>query len=346
MCDIEQLLQKIRQEAETALANVKDNQTLENLRVQLLGKKGKLTEILRGMGNVSAEVRPILGKQVNELRVFIEERLDGIRGDIKAAETQRSLERDVIDITLPGKANALGKLHPFTTVLNEFVALFVSMGFTVASGPEIELDYYNFEALNIPKNHPSRDIQDTFYIDDNVILRTQTSPVQVRYMEKHKPPIKIIAPGRTYRDDSVDATHGAAFHQVEGLVVDEGITFGDLKGTLEVFCKKLYGEKTKARFRPHHFPFTEPSAEMDITCPACGGNNRSGSCRVCKGEGWVELLGSGMVHPKVLQCCGIDSERYSGFAFGIGIERMTLRKYGIDDLRLLFENDLRFLRQF
>ena len=252
------------------------------------------------------------------------------------------LKDEVLDVTMPGKSQEIGNLHPLTKVLNEFKDIFIGLGFEVAEGPEVEYDYYNFEALNIPKNHPARDTQDTFYIEDNIVLRTQTSPIQVRVMEKQKPPIRIIAPGTVYRSDAVDATHSPVFHQVEGLVIDKGITMADLKGTLEVFVHKLYGEDTRLRFRPHHFPFTEPSAEVDISCFNCGGKG----CPICKGEGWIEILGCGMVHPKVLKNCNIDPEVYSGFAFGIGLERITMFRYGIKDLRMYFENDVRFLEQF
>ena len=255
---------------------------------------------------------------------------------------EEKLKKEVIDVTLPGRKNELGRLHPLTRVLDELKDIFIGLGFKIAEGPEVEYDYYNFEALNIPKNHPARDTQDTFYIEDNIVLRTQTSPMQVRVMEKQKPPIRIIAPGRVYRNDAQDATHSPVFHQVEGLVIDKGVTMADLKGTLEAFIKALYGESARVRFRPHHFPFTEPSAEMDVSCFVCGGEG----CRVCKGEGFIEILGCGMVHPKVLANCGIDPEVYSGFAFGVGLERIAMGRYNIDDLRLFFENDLRFLRQF
>ena len=257
-------------------------------------------------------------------------------------QTEERLKNEVIDVTMPGKKRPAGSLHPLTQVLNEIKDIALGMGFEIAEGPEIELDYYNFEALNIPKNHPARDTQDTFYISDNVVLRTQTSPMQIRVMENKKPPLRIIAPGRVYRSDAVDATHSPIFHQIEGLVVDKGITMADLKGTLEVFIKSLYGQNTRLRFRPHHFPFTEPSAEVDISCFVCGGEG----CRVCKGEGWIEILGCGMVHPKVLRTCGIDPEVYSGFAFGLGLERIAMGMYDIDDMRLLYENDARFLKQF
>ncbi|OQB13241.1 MAG: Phenylalanine--tRNA ligase alpha subunit [Firmicutes bacterium ADurb.Bin193] len=333
---------KIKEQASAALQNITSKQELESFRIEFLGKKGCLTEALRSMGGLSAEERPAIGKLVNDVRSFIEAEIETLSDRLDKEELLKKLEQEKIDITMPGKKRPLGKRHPLTTVLDELTDIFIGMGFTIAEGPEIELDYYNFEALNIPKGHPARDTQDTFYINDSVLLRTQTSPVQIRVMENNKPPIKIIAPGRVYRSDAVDATHSPLFHQIEGLVVDKGITMGDLKGTLDAFCKKLYGESIKTRFRPHHFPFTEPSCELDISCPACNGSG----CRVCKDEGWIEILGAGMVHPKVLEICGIDSSVYSGFAFGIGLERTVMRRFGIDDLRLFYENDLRFLRQF
>ena len=294
------------------------------------------------MGKLSAEERPKVGQLANEVRSGIEALVEERTAAVKAALLDQKLALEKLDVTMPGRAAPLGKLHPLTKVLEEVKEIFLGMGFSVAEGPEVETDYYNFEALNIPKDHPARDTQDTFYISDNVLLRTQTSPVQVRTMEKQKPPIRVIAPGRVYRSDAVDATHSPLFHQIEGLVVDRGVTMADLKGTLEMFAKRLYGEEAVVRFRPHHFPFTEPSAEMDFQCFACHGEG----CRLCKGEGWIEILGCGMVHPKVLSICNIDPEEYSGFAFGMGLERIVMRRYGIDDLRLFYENDLRFLNQF
>ena len=335
-------LNQIKQSALNALQNISSQAELEAFRVNFLGKKGKLTDILRGMGGLSAEERPIIGQLANEVRSFIECEIDLLSVRLEKTELEKKLSEEKIDVTMPGIKRAIGKKHPLTTVLDELKDIFIGMGFEIAEGPEIELDYYNFEALNIPPNHPARDTQDTFYITENVLLRTQTSPVQIRTMEQQKPPIRILAPGRVFRSDAVDATHSPVFHQIEGLVVDKGVTMGDLKGTLEVFCKKLYGDDTSVRFRPHHFPFTEPSAELDISCPACNGKG----CRVCKGEGWIEILGAGMVHPKVLKNCGIDPEIYSGFAFGIGLERIVMRRFDIDDLRSFFENDLRFLKQF
>ena len=335
-------LQQIRQQAADALAQAGDLKALDDLRVKYLGKKGELTAILKQMGKLSAEERPKVGQLANEVRSGIEALVEERTAAVKAALLDQKLALEKLDVTMPGRAAPLGKLHPLTKVLEEVKEIFLGMGFSVAEGPEVETDYYNFEALNIPKDHPARDTQDTFYISDNVLLRTQTSPVQVRTMEKQKPPIRVIAPGRVYRSDAVDATHSPLFHQIEGLVVDRGVTMADLKGTLEMFAKRLYGEEAVVRFRPHHFPFTEPSAEMDFQCFACHGEG----CRLCKGEGWIEILGCGMVHPQVLENCGIDPEEYSGFAFGMGLERIVMRRYGIDDLRLFYENDLRFLNQF
>ena len=317
-------------------------QALENIRVKFLGKKGELTAILKQMGKLSAEERPVIGQLANEIRAFMEDHIADRTAQLKRELTQQKLKEERLDVTLPGKKEPIGKKHPLNLVLEEIEEIFLGMGFSIATGPEVELDYYNFEALNIPKDHPARDTQDTFYISDNVLLRTQTSPMQVRVMEKQKPPIRIIAPGRVYRSDAVDATHSPLFHQIEGLVVDKGVTMADLKGTLEIFVKRLYGEDSVVRFRPHHFPFTEPSAELDCMCFNCHGKG----CNLCKGEGWIEILGCGMVHPKVLSNCGIDPEVYSGFAFGMGLERVVMRRFNIDDLRLLYENDLRFLNQF
>ncbi|MDD2956173.1 MAG: phenylalanine--tRNA ligase subunit alpha [Oscillospiraceae bacterium] len=336
------MLEQIRQKAVSELAAAHDLKLLDALRVKYLGKKGELTAILKQMGGLSAEERPVIGQLANEIRTFIEEHIDARTAELKEELTAHKMKAEKIDVTMPGTLRAIGKKHPLTQVLDEVKEIFLGMGFDVAQGPEVEYDYYNFEALNIPKDHPARDTQDTFYITDNILLRTQTSPVQVRVMEKKQPPIRIISPGRVYRSDAVDATHSPLFHQIEGLVVDKGVTMADLKGTLEIFVKHLYGEDSVVRFRPHHFPFTEPSAEMDCMCFACHGEG----CRLCKGEGWIEILGCGMVHPKVLENCGIDPEVYSGFAFGIGLERIVMRRFGIDDLRLFYENDLRFLNQF
>ena len=335
-------IKQIRQVAEEAIAAAQSEQEIEALRIRFLGKKGELTAILKQMGGVSPEERPIIGQLANEVRNYIEEQISTINASLKAQSAAKKLESEKIDVTIPGRATTLGQKHPLNIVLDEIKEIFLGMGFDVAEGPEVELDYYNFEALNIPKDHPARDTQDTIYITENILLRTQTSPVQVRVMEKQKPPIRVISPGRVYRSDAVDATHSPVFHQIEGLVVDKGITMGDLKGTLEDFAKRLYGDDSVFRFRPHHFPFTEPSAEMDTMCFNCQGKG----CRLCKGEGWIEILGCGMVHPKVLANCGIDPEEYSGFAFGLGLERIVMRRFGIDDMRLLFENDIRFLNQF
>ena len=335
-------LESIRQAAKDALEHVSLIQDLEQLRIQYLGKKGELTAILKQMGKLSPEERPQVGQMANEVRTYIEGAIESKKAQLEQKKQQEQLKAEKIDVTLPGKKITLGAKHPLSIVLDEIKEIFVGMGFEIVEGPEVEYDYYNFEALNIPKDHPARDTQDTFYINDNILLRTQTSPVQVRVMEKQKPPIRVISPGRVYRSDAVDATHSPLFHQIEGLVIDKGITFADLKGTLEIFVRRLYGEDSVVRFRPHHFPFTEPSAEVDVQCFSCHGEG----CRLCKGEGWIEILGCGMVHPKVLANCGIDPEVYSGFALGLGLERVAMRRYGIDDMRLFFENDVRFLKQF
>lgn len=339
---MKQLLQNIELAAKQELEKVQDSQGLESLRVKFLGKKGELTAILKQMATLTAEERPVIGQLANKIRSDIEEAISARSAELKAAQAQRRLKEEKLDVTLPGKPLKVGKLHPYNAVLNEIEEIFLGMGFDIADGPEVEYDYYNFEALNLPPDHPARDTQDTFYISDNILLRTQTSSIQVHVMENQKPPIRIIAPGRVYRSDAVDATHSPIFHQMEALVVDKGITMADLNGTLEMLMKRLYGEDCKIRLRPHHFPFTEPSAEVDITCFNCGGKG----CSMCKNEGYVELLGAGMVHPKVLRQCGIDPEVYSGFAFGLGLERIVMAKYGINDMRLLYENDLRFLNQF
>ena len=335
-------LEAIAKQALEDLKGAQDLKVLDAVRVKYLGKKGELTAILKQMGKLTAEERPVIGQLANQVRADIEQMLEQTKTDLEAKALDIRLAGETLDVTLPGQKKPLGKKHPLTIVLDELKEIVVGMGFEIATGPEVELDYYNFEALNIPKDHPSRDTQDTFYISDNVLLRTQTSPMQIRTMEKKKPPIRIIAPGRVYRSDAVDATHSPLFHQVEGLVVDKGITMADLKGTLEVFVKRLYGDSTVVRFRPHHFPFTEPSAELDVQCFHCHGEG----CSLCKGEGWIEILGCGMVHPQVLLNCGIDPEEYSGFAFGLGLERMVMMRYGIDDLRLFYDNDVRFLKQF
>ncbi|MFL0269813.1 phenylalanine--tRNA ligase subunit alpha [Candidatus Clostridium radicumherbarum] len=335
---LEAIMQNGLKELKEAASKVE----IENIRVKYLGKKGELTQILRGMGGLSQEERPIIGKMVNEVKEALESFIEETSQNIKNKEKELKLQREVIDISMPGRKQELGKRHPLVQTIDNIQDIFLSMGFSVIEGPEVELDYYNFEALNIPKNHPARGEQDTFYINDNIVLRTQTSPLQIRAMEKQKPPIKVIAPGKVYRSDAVDASHSPIFYQMEGLVVDKGITFADLKGTLDLFAKKMFGEKVVTKFRPHHFPFTEPSAEMDATCFMCGGDG----CKLCKGSGWIEILGCGMVHPQVLKNCGIDPEVYSGFAFGLGIDRMVMLKYGIEDIRLLYESDVRFLKQF
>ena len=301
-----------------------------------------MTAVLRGMGALSPEERPLIGQLANEVRAQLEEAIAEKSALAQAEALEKQLKAEKLDVTMPATAVPHGHIHPLTQVQRQLEDIFIGMGFSIVEGPEVELDYYNFQALNIPENHPARDTQDTFYITDNILLRSQTSPVQVRTMEHMKPPIRIISPGRVYRSDALDSTHSPLFHQLEGLVVDKGITMGDLKGTLEIFAKKMFGESTRIRFRPHHFPFTEPSAEVDVSCYVCGGKG----CRLCKGEGWIEILGAGMVHPFVLSNCGIDPEEYSGFAFGLGIERIAMKAYSVDDIRLFYENDQRFLEQF
>ena len=339
---MQEKLLAIKEAAFNEISAAENSGTLEEIRVKYLGKKGELTTILRGMGSLSPEERPVVGKLVNEAKSEVEAKLEEAVKEIQEREKNAKLASEVIDISLPGKRNVIGKRHPLDLTLESMKEIFISMGFTVEDGPEVELDHYNFEALNIPKDHPARSEQDTFYINDNIVLRTQTSPIQIRTMENQEPPIKMISPGKVYRSDAVDATHSPIFYQMEGLVIDKGVTFADLKGTLELFAKKMFGDKVVTKFRPHHFPFTEPSAEMDATCFVCEGKG----CRVCKGSGWIEILGCGMVHPNVLRNCGIDPEEYSGFAFGVGLERIALLKYEIDDMRLLYENDIRFLKQF
>ena len=315
---------------------------LNEIRVAYLGKKGELTGVLKSMKDVAPEDRPKVGQMVNEVREMIEQKLEETKAALAKKAREEQMKREVIDVTLPAKKANTGHKHPNSIALEEVERIFVGMGYEVVEGPEVEYDMYNFEKLNIPKGHPARDEQDTFYINDSILLRSQTSPVQARVMEKQKPPIRMIAPGRVFRSDEVDATHSPSFHQIEGLVIDKHITFADLKGTLAEFAKELFGEDTKVKFRPHHFPFTEPSAEVDVSCFKCGGKG----CRFCKGSGWIEILGCGMVHPHVLEMCGIDPEEYTGFAFGVGLERIALLKYEIDDMRLLYENDIRFLKQF
>lgn len=335
-------LEQIKLQALQELNEVADKTGIENIRVKYLGKKGELTGILRSMGSLSSDERPIVGKLANEIRETIEEHISKAVSEIKNKEKSVRLKSEVIDISMPGRKQTIGKRHPLEITLRNIEDIFVSMGFSIEEGPEIEKDYYNFEALNIPKNHPARGEQDTFYVDDNVVLRTQTSPVQIRVMQSQKPPIKMISPGKVYRSDAVDATHSPIFYQMEGLVIDKGVTFADLKGTLDLFAKKMFGEKVQTKFRPHHFPFTEPSAEMDATCFVCDGKG----CKVCKGSGFIEILGCGMVHPQVLRNCNIDPEVYSGFAFGFGLDRIVMLKYGIDDIRQLYDSDMRFLKQF
>ena len=318
------------------------SKALEEFKVKYLGKKSELVAVMKGMGALSPEERPIMGQLANEVRGDIEAAFSEAREKAQKADLERKLIEETIDVTLPGKSSPIGRPHPISAVQTEIENIFIGLGFEIVDGPEVEYDYYNFTALNIPPDHPARDTQDTFYINSNVLLRTQTSSVQIHAMEKKRPPIRMISPGRVYRSDAIDATHSPMFHQIEGLVVDKGITMGDLKGTLELFSQNLFGKDTKIRFRPHHFPFTEPSAEVDVSCFACGGKG----CRLCKGEGWIEILGAGMVHPDVLRRCDIDPDEYSGFAFGLGIERVVMKKYNIDDLRLLYENDVRFLSQF
>ena len=335
-------LESIKQEAIKQIQASDVPEKLNDVRVKFLGKKGELTAVLKGMKDVAPEERPKVGQLVNETRAAIEELLDETKKKMDAAIREEKLKQEVIDVTLPSKKNTVGHRHPNTIALEEVERIFIGMGYEVVEGPEVEYDLYNFEKLNIPADHPAKDEQDTFYINKDIVLRTQTSPVQARIMETGQMPIRMIAPGRVFRSDEVDATHSPSFHQVEGLVVDKGITFADLKGTLEQFAKEFFGPDTKVKFRPHHFPFTEPSAEVDVTCFKCGGKG----CRMCKGSGWIEILECGMVHTHMLQMCGIDTDVYSGFAFGIGLERVALLKYEIDDMRLLYENDKRFLSQF
>ncbi len=342
MSDMKDSLVGIKEEFDKAMEQVKDSAAAEQLRVAFLGKKGKLTQVLRGMGGLTAEERPVVGKVANEVRTHMEDALADIAAKVKAEERAHKLRREVIDVTIPSSMKGAGARHPLNMAINEISEIFLGLGYSIAEGPEVELDKYNFELLRIPEGHPARDTQDTFYFNNNVLLRTQTSGMQIRIMENQKPPLKVICPGKVYRSDALDATHSPVFHQIEGLVVDKGVTMGDLVGSLRLFAKKLFGEKTEIRLRPHHFPFTEPSVEVDLTCWKCGGCG----CNVCKGEGWIEVLGAGMVHPEVLRNCNIDPEVYSGFAFGIGVERTAMGRYGIDDIRLLYENDVRFLEQF
>ena len=335
-------LQKIKEKASAEIAAMSDAKALEDLRVKILGKKGELTAILKQMGQLSAEERPVIGQLANDVRAALEAAISEKSAALKAGLLEQRLKLEEVDVTMPGERHEAGKRHPLNIVLEDLKEIFRGMGYTVVDGPEVEETKYVFDMLNTDEGHPARDPQDTFYITDKILLRTQTSSVQIRTMLKEKPPIAIISPGRVYRSDAVDATHSPIFHQCEGLVIDRKIRFSDLKGTLEIWAKRLYGENVKLRFRPHHFPYTEPSAEVDLQCFKCGGTG----CPLCKGEGWIEMLGSGMVHPQVLINCGIDPEEYSGFAFGIGLERIAMMRYNIDDKRLLYENDSRFLSQF
>jgi len=335
-------LDNISVAAAQEIASASDKASLETVRIKYLGKKGALTAILRGMGALTPEERPVIGAYANTVRANIEALLEEKGVSLASEELKNALVKEKLDVTMPAKVKTVGKLHPITQVENRMKEIFVGLGFDIVEGPEVESAYNNFDALNAPADHPSRDFQDTFYINDTTLLRTQTSPVQIRAMKTMTPPIRIISPGRVYRCDEVDATHSPMFHQLEGLVIDKNITLGDLKGLLELWAKEMFGENTKTRFRPHNFPFTEPSAEVDVSCFVCGGKG----CRLCKGEGWIELLGAGLVHPNVLKAGGIDPEVYSGFAFGMGIERVVMTSYGIDDMRHLYENDIRFLGQF
>lgn len=335
-------LEAIRLAAEAAANEALDEKQIEEIRVKYLGKKGELTSLLKQMGGLSPEERPKMGQLVNDAKAKVESLIAERRARLKEKATELKLKAETIDITLPEKEVNCGGLHPLSIVTNDLIDIFQSMGFDVLDGPEVETDYYNFECLNVPADHPARDMQDTFYLADKILLRTQTSAAQIRTMENRKPPIRIICPGRVFRADEVDATHSPVFHQLEGLVVDKGVTMCDLMGVLEQFAHEIYGKDVKVRFRPSFFPFTEPSVEVDVSCTECGGEG----CRVCKGEGWIEILGAGMVHPNVLRSCGIDPDVYSGFAFGIGIDRITTTRYKISDIRLLFENDKRFLEQF
>lgn len=335
-------LSNILHEASEQIKNAQTIAETEEIRIKFLGKKGQLTEILRSMGALSPEDRKTVGQAANSVRNEIEGLLDEKFAAVKDAEKEQKLRAERIDVTEPGIQVPLGSKHPLTITIEEISRVFMNMGFSIAEGPEVETVYFNFDALNAAPNHPSRDLTDTFYITENILLRTQTSPVQARTLLKQKPPIKIISPGRCFRCDTPDATHSPMFHQVEGLLVDEGVSMADLKGTLDSFAKQLFGSDVRTKFRPHFFPFTEPSAEMDVSCFKCGGKG----CRVCKGSGWIEILGCGMVHPNVLAVSGVDTERYTGFAFGMGVDRIAMLKYGVDDIRLFYENDMRFIRQF
>lgn len=340
--NMQETIGSLKRQLVEALDGLKDTQGVEALRVRMLGKKGELTSLLRSMGQLAPEERPIAGQWINEARESFTAMLDSRMAALRAKEQEEALKRETLDVTLPAETPAYGSEHPLSLVMQDMIDCFTGMGFEVVEGPEIELDHYNFELMNIPKNHPARDAQDTFYVDDNIVLRTHTSPIQARTMLTRKPPIRVICPGRVYRADEVDATHSPVFHQMEGLVIDRDVNMADLRGTLNAFAERLYGKGITTRFRPSFFPFTEPSTEVDLTCAACHGKG----CRVCKGTGWIEVLGAGMVNPKVLEMCGIDSSVYSGFAFGIGLERIAMQRYGIADMRVLYEGDMRFLSQF
>ena len=340
--DMQEQLRRMEEEAQSELSRIADRAGLDALRLKMLGKKGELTQLLRSMGQLPAQERPQAGQMINAVRERLTAKMDELESRIRKMERQKKLEREAIDVTEPRAHTPIGTAHPISLVQDQLLKVFTGMGFDVVEGPEVELDMFNFELLNLPKNHPARDAQDTFYIEENIVLRTHTSPVQARTMLSRKPPIRIVCPGRVYRADEVDATHSPVFHQMEGLVIDEDVTMADLKGTLDAFAKALYGEGVTTRFRPSFFPFTEPSAEVDLTCMNCHGKG----CRVCKGTGWIEVLGAGMVNPKVLEMCGIDSKKYSGFAFGVGLERIVMLRYGITDMRALYEGDVRFLSQF
>ncbi len=339
---MKEILEKLLLMATDEVKAAKSLKELEDLRVKYLGKKGEVTSVLKNMKDLSNEERPIIGKMANDVREAIENLLDSVKEDKKRIEMDIQLQTEGIDVTMPSKKSLRGHKHPLNVTLDEIKEIFLGMGFKIAEGPEIDTVYHNFDALNAPIDHPSRSLSDTFYINEELILRTQTSPIQVRTMKSEKPPIRIIAPGRCFRNDEIDATHSPMFHQIEGLVVDKNITMADLKGTLDMFAKRLFGSQTRTKFRPHYFPFTEPSGEVDVSCFKCGGEG----CRFCKGSGWIEILGCGMVHPNVLSECGIDPEVYTGFAFGMGLDRITMLKYEIDDIRILFENDIRLIKQF
>ena len=341
---MKKMLQDLREVAVKAILGAADPQALEALRIQYLGKKGELTKLLKMMGKLDPSERPAMGQLANQVRAEVENALAQRKDELSALLLERKLASEAVDVTIPGKRTQIGHKHPMYVVLDEIKDIFIGMGFEILEGPEVELADYNFTKLNTDEGHPAREWSDTFYLteDSSILLRTQTSPMQIRAMEENELPIRMLAPGRVYRKDEVDATHSPMFHQIEGMVIDKGVTMADLKGTLDAVMKKLYGEDTVTRFRPHHFPFTEPSCEMDVQCHKCGGKG----CPTCKGEGWIEILGAGMVHPRVLEGCGIDTSVYSGWAFGMGLERLAMRRFKISDLRLIFENDVRFLEQF